>query len=63
MFECEYFEVFFFFKSNYETEVLSGIYSSKLEIHSSFSIYGFVLLGESKGFPERRKVVPFPATI
>ncbi len=63
MLEWEYFEVFFFFSSIYETEVFSGIYETKLEISSSFYGPMFVLLGDYKGFPESKNVVPFPGTI
>jgi hypothetical protein len=61
--EWEYFEVFFFFNSIYESEVLSGIYSTKLEISYSFSGPLFDLLGDYKGFPESKNVVPLPEII
>ena len=63
MLEWEYFEVFFFFNSISEIEVLSGTSSTKLEIYSSFSGPLFDLLGDYNGFPESKKVVPFPEII
>ncbi len=55
--------MFFLFNSISETEVFKGIYSTKLEIYSSFSMAIFDLLGDYKGLPESKKVVPFPAMI
>lgn len=46
-----------------ETDVLSGISSTKLEIYCSFSGPIFTLLGDYNGFPDNKNVAPFPETI